>query len=81
MNIEIKEKHFLILVGLLALVSVIGIATGQTAPNPGHAADSVGPGTFPGSGDYIFPTNTKVKFGSSGQVSMYYNGTALIIEG
>ncbi len=82
LSVEINEKHFLILVGLLAVISVIGIAMGQTGPDyAGHGVEDIGPGTFAGGGDYVFPTGTKVKFGDSGEVSMYYDGTDFIIEG
>jgi hypothetical protein len=45
-SFEIGEKHFLFLVGILAVVSAVGIVTGQAPPNPGHGASGIGPGTF-----------------------------------
>ena len=53
---KITDKHMLLLVGLVAVVSAIGIATGQTAPNPGHTLSELSPGAFP-SGNYVFPND------------------------
>jgi len=73
MKIEfnINDKHFLFLVGLVAVISVVGIVTGQTPPIAGHDAEAVGSGTFQ-TGDYIFPGNLKVGgiLGVSGEISV-----------
>lgn len=61
-SIEVKEKHFLFLVGVLAMVSAVGIATGQTGPDPGHSPSEIGPGTFSGtsSDSWTFPGSVGV---------------------
>lgn len=84
LSFEFNERHFLVLVMVLAMVSAVGIVMGYGTSDPltlGHTAGELDPGTFPGGGDYVFPTDTKVSFGDGGQVSMYYNGTDFIIEG
>lgn len=58
-SVEFRDRHFLLLVGLLAVVSAIGIVTGQTGPDPGHDPSEIGAGTFD-SGDYVFPGNLGV---------------------
>lgn len=63
--IELKESHFLFIIGLLAIISAIGIATGQSGPNPGHSPSEIGSGTFSGSsGDtWVFPGMVESKSG------------------
>jgi len=59
---NINDKHFLFLVGVLAVVSVAGIVTGYNTNDPavmGHTLDELEPGTFP-SGDYVFPNNLNI---------------------
>lgn len=61
-SFELKDRHFLLMVGFLALVSAIGIATGQTGPDPGHSPGEIGPGTFLGtsSDSWAFPGSVGV---------------------
>jgi len=80
-SFEIGEKHFLFLVGILAVVSAIGIVTGQTSPNPGHGASGIGPGNFQ-AGDYVFPNNLDVggNLDVSGNLDGGGNVTGAFIE-
>jgi hypothetical protein len=81
-SFEVKEKHFLFLVGILAAVSAVGIATGQTGPDyAGHGAESIGPGTFT-AGDYAFPDNLDVggNVDVSGNLDVAGNLTGGFIE-
>ncbi len=60
--IEMTEKHFLLLVGVLVVVSAIGIVTGYGTSDPqtmGHSLGELSPGTFP-AGQYTFPDNVIV---------------------
>jgi hypothetical protein len=67
-SFELKERHFLFLVGILAVVSAVGIVTGYGGSSPstmGHTPGEIGPGTFSGSGSDIwsFPGTVESKSG------------------
>jgi hypothetical protein len=63
-SLEMNERVALFLVGLVAAVSAIGIATG--APQDlGHGTGEIAPGTFYGGGNYIFPSTSNVGMGVS----------------
>lgn len=62
LSVEIKEMHFLFLVGVLAVVSAVGIVTGYGGTEPsvvGHTPGEITGGTF-GAGNYVFPDNVTV---------------------
>jgi len=73
-SFEIGERHFLFLVGILAVVSAIGIVTGYGGTDPdvvGHTLGEIGAGTF-SAGDYVFPDNLGVggNLGVTGSIKL-----------
>jgi hypothetical protein len=76
LSFEIGERHFLFLVGVLAVVSAVGIVTGYDGTEPsvvGHTLGELEPGTFP-AGDYVFPNNLDV----AGSISAANVGSVFI---
>jgi hypothetical protein len=53
-EINIEIRHLAYLVFSIAIILGISYVIAQ-APNPGHDASQLGPGTFLGGGDYTFP--------------------------
>jgi hypothetical protein len=83
-SFEVKEKHFLFMVGILAAVSAVGIATGYGGDDPaivGHTPGEITGGTF-GAGDYVFPDNLDVggNLDVSGNLDVGGNVTGAFIE-
>ena len=62
LSVDIKDRHILFLLSILAAVSAVGIVTGYGGTEPsvvGHTPGELAPGTF-SSGDYVFPNNLDV---------------------
>jgi hypothetical protein len=60
-EINITKQHLASLIFSLAIVVGIQYAVAQTGgPDPGHSPGEIGPGTFAGGGDYIFPGDSRV---------------------
>jgi hypothetical protein len=81
-SFELKERHFLFLVGILAVVSAVGIVTGYGGSSPstmGHTPGEISGGTF-GVGNYVFPNNLDVggSLGVSGDVDASGNITGTL---
>lgn len=75
-SFELREKHFLLLVGLLAVVSAIGIVTGYGGTEPsvmGHTPGEITGGTF-GTGNYVFPGNLNVNSNLGVQNNLLVSG-------
>ena len=45
---------------IIALTTLLIVSVAIAQPNPGHSADQIGPGTFQGGGNYIFPSTSTV---------------------
>ena len=64
-EVNITKKYFFTILGALLLVaSGLFVYAQQAVPNPGHGAESVGPGTFP-DGNWRFDGNIGVNRGVS----------------
>ncbi len=51
---------------IIALTTLLIVSIAIAQPNPGHSADQIGPGTFQGGGDYIFPSSSNIVMSDSG---------------
>jgi len=51
---------------IIALTTLLIVSVAIAQPNPGHSADQIGPGTFQGGGDYIFPSSSNIVMSDSG---------------
>ena len=51
---------------IIALTTLLIVSVAIAQPNPGHSADQIGPGTFYGGGDYIFPSSSNIVMSDSG---------------
>ena len=51
---------------IVALTTLLIVSVAIAQPNPGHSADQIGPGTFQGGGDYIFPSSSNIVMSDSG---------------
>lgn len=60
-NISNRWLYTLITIGILAIISVGVYAWADPTTGVGHGPSEIGPGTFAGGGDYIFPTGSMVK--------------------
>lgn len=64
-NLTNRWLYTLIVIGILILLGIVVYGYVNPSTGVGHDPSEIGPGTFAGGGDYIFPDTSKVGIGTS----------------
>jgi hypothetical protein len=65
LRINVGDRQVMLILAVITGVSMVGLAIVYTPSQMGHGPADIGPGTFYGGGNYIFPANSNVNVQSS----------------
>lgn len=80
-HMSIGDRQIMLILAVIIGVSMVGIVIAYTPSQMGHSPADIGPGTFYGGGNYVFPANSNVNVLGGFAVSGTLNSANIGVTG